>query len=229
MGGILQTPKQVTANSIQHPPTNQFATSDPLLPIHSAYTNVNLNLYEPNILPKDNAQLPNQPPSPPSQGLAERDSSEELVKDTGEEPLSCIQDKPVKAVEVNLAGEDPEHLTVTNLTPSERESKQAHPSRPSLFSGMELVTKGRPLCERVTSLTETEAVTMGDDLKENPAVHGSDSPVHSSYISKTSDSVASDGSQPVSAFSFLNFWPVANFLIGWTVTFKPMMSSCVSF
>lgn len=215
MGGTLQTPKQDTANSSQHPTTNQFPTStytDPLLPIHSAYTDAKLNLYQPDILPKGITQPPDHPASPSRQALAQRDSSGELVKDTGEGKLSHIQQEPVRTAEVKLAAEDPELLTDRRSTPlSETESNQAHPSRPSLFSGMELVTKGRPLCERETSLTETG--TMSDDFKENPAVHSSDSPVNFTFISKTSDSVASDSSQPVSAFSFLNFWPLTNFFL----------------
>lgn len=207
MGGTLQTPKQDTANSSQHPTTNQFPTStynDPLLPIHSAYTNAKQNLYQPNILSKGITQPQNHTASPSSQAFAQRDSSGELVKDSGEGKLSHIQQEPVRTAEVKLAAEDPELLTDrSSAPPSETESKQAHPSRLSLFSGMELVTKGRPLCERETSLTETG--TVSDDLKENPAVNSSDSPVNSSCITKTSDSAASDSSQPVSAFSFLNF------------------------
>lgn len=221
MGGHLQAPKQDTVNSSQHSTTNQFPTStytDPLLPIHSAHTSANLNHYQSNILPRGITQSPNHTASLSILALAQRDSSGELMNDSGEGRRSPIQQKSVRTPAVKPAAEDPELLRDrSNTPPSDAESKQAHLSRPSLFSGMELVTKGRLLCEGETSSTETG--TMGDDLKEDPAVHNCDSPLNSSCISKTSDntisvcnSVASEGNQPVSAFSFLNFWPLTNFL-----------------
>uniref|UniRef100_A0A7N6AWW4 ENTH domain-containing protein n=1 Tax=Anabas testudineus TaxID=64144 RepID=A0A7N6AWW4_ANATE len=205
MGGPLQAPKQDTVNSSQQPTTNPFPTStyiDPLLPIHSAHTITRLNLYQPNMLPRGITQPPNHPASPSSPTSAQRDFSGELVNDTGEGHPSLQE--PACTAEMKLAAEDPELVRDRSSTPpTEMESKQAHLSRPSLFSGMELVTKGRLLCERETCLTETG--TMDSDLKENPAVHSSDSPANSSCISKTCDAVSSISSQPVSAFSFLNF------------------------
>lgn len=205
MGGPLQAPKQDTVNSSQQPTTNPFPTStyiDPLLPIHSAHTITRLNLYQPNMLPRGITQPPNHPASPSSPTSAQRDFSGELVNDTGEGHPSLQE--PACTAEMKLAAEDPELVRDRSSTPpTEMESKQAHLSRPSLFSGMELVTKGRLLCERETCLTETG--TMDSDLKDNPALHSSDSPANSSCISKTCDAVSSISSQPVSAFSFLNF------------------------
>uniref|UniRef100_A0A3Q3IZY8 Uncharacterized protein n=1 Tax=Monopterus albus TaxID=43700 RepID=A0A3Q3IZY8_MONAL len=157
---------------------------------------------KPNNSPSNIAQPSNYPASTCG-------SSGQLMNDNGEEEenLSPIQHEPVRTAEVNLAAGEPELLRDRSPTPP------CEPlSRPSLFSGMELVTKWRPLCERETSLTETD--TVDGDLKENPAVHNSNSPVNSSplCISKTCDgapsvcnSITSESSQPVSAFSFLNF------------------------
>nr|XP_020461787.1 AP-4 complex accessory subunit tepsin isoform X2 [Monopterus albus] len=203
MRGPLQATRQDRANSSHQATINQCSAStysDPLLPFHSADTI--LNHYQPNNSPSNIAQPSNYPASTCG-------SSGQLMNDNGEEEenLSPIQHEPVRTAEVNLAAGEPELLRDRSPTPP------CEPlSRPSLFSGMELVTKWRPLCERETSLTETD--TVDGDLKENPAVHNSNSPVNSSplCISKTCDgapsvcnSITSESSQPVSAFSFLNF------------------------
>lgn len=195
MGGSPHAPRQDTANSSHQATTNPLPTStysDPLLPTHSA----------------DNTQPPNHPSSPSSP----RDSSGELVNDGDEEKLSPIQQElaqnqvePVRTAEVELIAKESELNTERSSSPpAEQQSEQPCLSRLSLFSGMELVMKGRPLCEKETSQTETDM--MDDSLRENVTVHNSLS------VSKTSEdppsvcnSVASDSSQPVSAFSFLNF------------------------
>ncbi|XP_044035701.1 AP-4 complex accessory subunit Tepsin [Siniperca chuatsi] len=217
MGGSLHALRQDTANSShQAATTNQLPTStysDHLLPTHSA-DNTNLNHYQPDISPTGVTQPPNHLSSPPSLDLAQRDSSRERTNDGDEEKLSHIQQElvqnqvePVRTAEVKLVAEESELNTDrvhSSSPPAEHHSEQPCLSRLSLFSGMELVTKGRPLCERETPQAEMD--TMDDSLRENLAVHNNIS------ISETSNdapsvynSVASDSSQPVSAFSFLNF------------------------
>ncbi len=214
MGGSPHAPRQDTANSSHQATTNQLPTStysDPLLPTHSADT-TSFNHYQPDISPTGVTQPPNHPSSPSSLALAERDSSGELMNDGDEEKPSLIQQvlvqnqsEPVRTAEVELVAEESELNTDRcSSPPNEPQREQPCLSRLSLFSGMELVTKGRPLCERETSQTETD--TVDDSLRDDLAVHCSIS------ISETSDdapsicnSVASDSSQPASAFSFLNF------------------------
>lgn len=205
MGGSVHTPRQDTATSSHQATTNQLTTSthsEPLLPNHSA-GNPNLNHYQPDISPTGVTQ----PPNPPSSPSAQRDLPGQLMNDCDEEELAPIlhdlvqnQSEPVRTAEVTSVAEESE-LNTSSSHPAEPQREQACLGRLSLFSGMELVTKGRPPCARETSQTET----MGDGLMENLAVQ------NSLGISKTSDdaplicnSVASDSSQPVSAFSFLN-------------------------
>ncbi|XP_010734627.3 AP-4 complex accessory subunit Tepsin isoform X2 [Larimichthys crocea] len=211
MGGSPQAPRQDSVNSSQQAIANQLPTStysDPLLPTHSADTS--LNHYQPDISSTGVTQPQNHPSSTSDQALAQSDSSGELLNDSDEEKPSPTQQElpqnqvePVRTAEAELVAEESDVNTDGCSSPP----AELHPclSRLSLFSGMELVTKGRPLCERDTSQTETD--TTDDGLRENPAVHNS-----IGQTSKTSDdapsickSVASDSSQPVSAFSFLNF------------------------
>ncbi|XP_075949532.1 AP-4 complex accessory subunit Tepsin isoform X1 [Anarhichas minor] len=210
MGGPVHTPWQDTATSSHQATTNQLTTSthsEPLLPNHSA-GNPNLNHYQPDISPTGVTQPPYPPSSPSSLPSAQRDLPGELMNDCDEEKLAPIlhdlvqnQSEPVRTAEVTSVAEESE-LNTSSSHPAEPQREQACPGRLSLFSGMELVTKGRPPCARQTSQTET----MADGLMESLAVQ------NSLRISKTSDdaplicnSVASDSSQPVSAFSFLNF------------------------
>lgn len=212
MGGSPQAPRQDSVNSSHQAIANQLPTStysDPLLPTHSA-DNTSLNHYQPDISPTGVTQPQNHPSSTSDQALAQSDSSGELLNDSDEEKPSPTQQElpqnqvePVRTAEAELVAEESDVNTDGCSSPP----AEPHPclSRLSLFSGMELVTKGRPLCERDTSQTETD--TTDDGLRENPAVHNS-----IGQTSKTSDdapsicnSVASDSSQPVSAFSFLNF------------------------
>lgn len=214
MGGPPQAAKPDAANS-SHPATaNQLPTStysDPLLPTRSP-DNTNLNLYQPDIPPTGVTHPPNHPSPPASLASAQRDSSGELINDSDEEErcspvqqaLAQNQVESVRTAEAELVAEE----SVCNRDrdpspPAEPPSEQHCLSRLSLFSGMELVTKGRPFCNRGSSQTETG--TMDDSSRENPAVHVSIS------ISKTGDDAPSvcssspESSQPASAFSFLNF------------------------
>uniref|UniRef100_A0A7N8X856 TEPSIN adaptor related protein complex 4 accessory protein n=1 Tax=Mastacembelus armatus TaxID=205130 RepID=A0A7N8X856_9TELE len=205
MGGTLQAARQDAANSSHQVTTNQLPTStysDPLLPIQSADTN--LSHRQPNISPCDVPKPPNHPTSSSGLALAQIDSSQELLDESEEKKLWSMQQERVRTAAVKLAAEDPELLGDRSFTPPSEPK-----SRPSLFSGMELVTKVRPLCERETSPTETDGI-----LRENSAVHNSASPVNSSppcIIIPSDDapsvcsSLTCDSSQPVSAFSFLNF------------------------
>lgn len=208
MGGSAHAPRQETANSSHQPSTtNQLPTStysDPLLPTHSA-DSANLNHCQLDISPTGVNQPPNHPSSPSS--LDQRDSSSgELLNDGDEEKLSPVQQESlqnqaesVRTAQAELVAEESDLNTDRSSSPPAE--VQPCLSRLSLFSGMQLVTKGRPLCERETSQTET-----ADSVREIPAVHNSMS------ISETSDdapsicnSAASDSSQPVSAFSFVSF------------------------
>lgn len=207
MGGPLNPPRQETANSSQPATTNQppaSTYSDPLLPTQSA-DNTNLNHYQPDTSSLGVAQLPNRTSSPSSQASARTDSSSgEPAREGDDVKQAPTQPEPVRTAEVTLSAEDPECIRDEGSPPpSEKQSGQPCLSRLSLFSGMELVTKGRLLCNREgeTSLTETDI--SGTDA-ENPAVQNSNSPVRSSP-SGTSENAPSDTSQPVSAFSFLKF------------------------
>lgn len=123
-------------------------------------------------------------------------------------PLQRVD--PVRTVEMDIGSEEPE-LIADGSPPMSPEHQSAQPclSRLSLFSGMELVTKGRLLCDRpLCETSQTEFDTMDESLTENQDEQNSVSPVDSPQpcISKTAnDTVVSDRSQPVSAFSFLNF------------------------
>ncbi|XP_070782994.1 AP-4 complex accessory subunit Tepsin [Enoplosus armatus] len=207
MGGSLHAPRQDTANSSHQAAANQLPPStysDPLLPTHSA-DNTNLNYYQPDISPTGVTQPPNHPPSPSSLALVQTDSSGELMNDCDEEKPSPIQQElvqnqvePVRTVEGKLVAEESELTDRSSSPPAEPHRELPCLSRLSLFSGMELVTKGRPLCDTETSQTETD--TTDGSLRENLAVHN-----NSDHAPSICNSVASDSSQPVSAFSFLNF------------------------
>uniref|UniRef100_UPI0037E8C270 AP-4 complex accessory subunit Tepsin isoform X2 n=1 Tax=Semicossyphus pulcher TaxID=241346 RepID=UPI0037E8C270 len=198
-GGSLHAPKQESRNSHQTS-TNQLPTSvysDPLLPTHSA-DSTNLNHHQPDIPPTGVTQTPNHSSSPSCLSSDQRDSSEEPMNgdDEDEETLSPVQIESVRTAEVELIAEESE----LNSSPlAELQSEQPCLSRLSLFSGMELVTKGRPLCGREASQTETD--TMDDSIMENHVVHNS--------INEDALSICNSGpseiSPPVSAFSFLNF------------------------
>lgn len=118
--------------------------------------------------------------------------------------------QPVRTAEIKLLAEDPELIRDQNAPPLPEPHKQpAHLSTLSLFSGMEMVTKGRPLCERQTSHSDK----TDSSLIENQAVYNSERSMKASMCSieasenspSTYSPIASEGSKPVSAFSFLNF------------------------
>lgn len=137
---------------------------------------------------------------PVSRITAQRDSSGELTDDSdpNKEP-SQNQSEPNGAAGVKLVDEASDVNTNCCASPPvEQQCQQPCVSRLSLFSGMELVTKGRPLCHG-----ETDVVVNGDG--ENPSDSQSAANHQPSVQAPPScSSLASDGSQPVSAFSFLN-------------------------
>ncbi|CAJ1080759.1 AP-4 complex accessory subunit tepsin isoform X3 [Xyrichtys novacula] len=211
VGGCLHPPRQDTANSSHQTPTNQLPTStysDPLIPTCPA-VNTNLNHHQPDNSPADVNQTPNLPSSSSALVTDPRDSSV-VFDDSNAERLSTVQNELVQnhvesvrtAEDELVPGESELDLNRGSSPPAESQKEQPCLSRLSLFSGMELVTKSRPLCERETSQTETNK--SDDDFSENLSVQNS--------INKPSDkspsvcsSVASVSSQPLSAFSFLNF------------------------
>ncbi|XP_032358699.1 AP-4 complex accessory subunit tepsin isoform X2 [Etheostoma spectabile] len=206
MGGSVHAPRQDTANGSQQATTNQLHTStysDPLLPTCSA-DNASHNHYQPDI-------PPNYPSSSCGLALAQRESSGELNDGHGEKMSPNLREllqnqvEPVKTAEFKFVAEESElNADGSSSPPAEPQSEQPCPSGLSLFSGMELVTKVKPLCKRETSQTETD--TMGYCLTENIAVQSS---IGSSETCDDApliyNSVARGSSQPVSAFSFLNF------------------------
>ncbi|XP_042253485.1 AP-4 complex accessory subunit tepsin isoform X1 [Thunnus maccoyii] len=226
-GSLHATRQEQTAaasSSSHQAPSNQLPTStysNPLLQTHSA-DDKNLKHYQVKDLQPDISPADINHPSSPS-SLARSGSSGEPMNDDDkgsliQQELTQSQVEPVRTAEVKPAAEDQECNTDRSSSPpSELQSEQPCVSRVSLFSGMELVTKGRPLCDRRLSegeTSQTETDTENDTLRENQAVDTSDSPVDSSLpcISKTSEDassicspVVSGSSQPVSAFSFLNF------------------------
>lgn len=197
MGGCIHPPRQDAAISNHQTTSNQLPTSsysDPLLPTCSA-VNTNFNHHEQDVSPTG-IQTLNHPPSPSSSGLLveQTDSSAEL-NDCDAERLSTGREVVQTHMElVRTAAGDELVAGESELEENQSFSPPAEPqpcaSRLSLFSGMELVTKTRPLRERETNNLE--------DLRGNVNETSDVSPLVSS-------SVASDGSQPVSAFSFLNF------------------------
>ncbi|XP_062298689.1 AP-4 complex accessory subunit tepsin isoform X1 [Scomber scombrus] len=214
--------EQAEASSSHQATPNQLPPStysDPFLPTHSAdddnFKHYQVKNLQPDISPADI----NHPSSPSS--LAHSGSSGGLMNDNDkgsliQQELAQSHVEPVRTAEVEPAAQDSEcNADLSSSPPSEPQNGQPSVSRLSLFSGMELVTKGRPLCDRPLSerqLSQTET-DMEDNLRESQAVHNSDSPadLYLPCSSKTSEeassvcgSVVSGSSQPVSAFSFLN-------------------------
>lgn len=171
MGGSAHPPRlEATSTNNHHPAAaNQLPStySDPLLAAE------NHNHHKPDVSPTGVAHSPT-PPSPPS--------SVDVITEDEERPPP--EDQEEEAARTDDAAEE-----------SERHTEQPCVARLSLFSGMELVTRGRPLCNRASSPTETDATE--EDLAVCDRI--------SLQASSLCGPAASDRSQPVSAFSFLNF------------------------
>ncbi|XP_069547492.1 AP-4 complex accessory subunit Tepsin isoform X1 [Brachyistius frenatus] len=212
MGESPNVTRHDAANSSHQATINQ--QSDSLLTTHSG-DNANLKFCQPDFSPTGVPQPPNYRSPPSSLDPGQSCSTEGLMNEGNEEELSPNHTELVEnqvqtvrtAAEVKQAAEDPELIRDT----SSPQSETPHPSRLSLFSGMELVTKTRPPCERETSQTDSDE--MDDGSTENQTACNSDRPVNSSITCITTSedapsvcsSVPSDSSQSVSAFSFLNF------------------------
>lgn len=205
MGGSPHAHRQDTAGSSHQAPINQPPTStDPLLPTHSA-DNTNLKHCHPDISSTGVSEPQNHPSSPASLALVHRQSEEALTNDSEEDKVFPIQKElqnqlePGRTAEVELVGEL-SNLDIDRCSspPGELQCEKPCVSRLSLFRGMELVTKGRPLRQREMDTTE-------DSFRETVAVTKSINLGKSVDTPSICNSVASDSSPPVSAFSFLNF------------------------
>ncbi|KAM3859585.1 AP-4 complex accessory subunit Tepsin [Diretmus argenteus] len=222
MGGALPTPRQDAATNshlVTAAQPSKPAYPVPLLPTHSDITT--FNHYQPKDLqselsPRGVTQPLGLPSSTSSLDLNQRVSSGGPMNDDNEE-MSLSQESVQSQVESPRTSEikDPE-LPTDRVSPPPSEPQREQPclGRLSLFSGMELVTRGRSLCheplaERQDLQTETDMTEESiRDVRENQAADDSDEPVDSPLrrIGKTSDvDITSDSSQAVSAFSFLNF------------------------
>lgn len=205
MGGSPRAHGQDTANSSHQAPINQPPTStDSSLPTHSA-DNTNLKHHHPNISSTGVSEPQNRPSPPATLSSARRRSSEELTYNSEEDNVFPIQKElqnqlePERTAEVESVGGLSNHkIERCSSPPVELQCEKPCVNRLSLFSGMELVTKGRPLCHREMDTTE-------DSSRENVAVNKSITIGKSVDTPSVFNSVASDNSPPVSAFSFLNF------------------------
>uniref|UniRef100_A0A669DQY3 TEPSIN adaptor related protein complex 4 accessory protein n=1 Tax=Oreochromis niloticus TaxID=8128 RepID=A0A669DQY3_ORENI len=143
MGGSLHATRQDAVNSSHQATVNQLHTSSSnLLPTHLFDS---FKLQQPDTSSAGVTQPPKHPSPPPSQDLAQ---IHELAED---------QVQPVRTAEVRLHAEDSESVQdKSTLASCEPQSKPHPQSRPSLFSGMELVTKGRPLLQLISSSSPSE-------------------------------------------------------------------------
>ncbi|XP_068161870.1 AP-4 complex accessory subunit Tepsin isoform X2 [Antennarius striatus] len=206
MGGSPHTPCQDAANNSHRISNNQLPTSTYSGLLLSSHSNddTNINCCKPDVLP---VQLQSHPSSSFSLALAQGDSTGELTNNCSEDEHSPIQkelvqnqlDQSLTAEAESDAEEQKLKTEKCSSSPDEPQQDQSCSSRLSLFSGMELVTKGRPLCHKESDL-------MDKSLKVNLVVH------KNIGISETNDetssvcnSVSSESSQQVSAFSFVNF------------------------
>lgn len=141
-----------------------------------------------------------------------RCSTQELITAPEEDKLTITQQESVedpaelvRPADVRSPSAGPELIRDRSgsLSP-EPESVSSSQSRLSLFRGMELITKRRMVCESETPQTELEKT---DRVGGTERVQDSDSSPASVQTSEEvpSSCFASDKTQTVSAFSFLNF------------------------
>ncbi|MEQ2216147.1 hypothetical protein XENOCAPTIV_011351, partial [Xenoophorus captivus] len=197
MGGSLHATRQDAAHSSHQATSNQFLPSAYLE--NSQATNsadyTTSELYQPEHSSSCSVQPQSLPSSPSS--LEER-----WRCSTGEQMDDLTKNM---AHSVRTAG-DPGSSSLS----SKPEKVLANHSSLSLFSGMELVTKGGPLCGRDAPHTESDQTDCSSNvtqtvlnfkcLKNSPVVWTEDRAEVPSGCSPAS----SDESQPASAFSFLN-------------------------
>ncbi|XP_037547276.1 AP-4 complex accessory subunit Tepsin [Nematolebias whitei] len=188
MGGSQQAARQDTVNNSHQATTNQHYQSEP----SSA-----------------DVQTSNQPASSDLDQVW-RCSTEELITAPEGDKLTITQRESVenpaelvRPADVKSPSADPELIRDRSGSWSpEPESVSSSQSRPSLFRGMELITKGRTVCESDTPHTEWDKT---DRLGGTETVQISDSAQTSEEVSSSCDVFASDKTQTASAFSFLNF------------------------
>lgn len=153
----------------------------------------------------DGARLQNLPSSFATPALDQR-CSPDLLND-GECDESCSNEQELDRNQSRAdrpAGDGPLDTSSDVNTngcsspPVEQQAETPHISKLSLFTGMELVTKGASPCIRETEGTE-------DNSTEDTAVHKMKSISGSTINTAGGNSVGSSSSQPVSAFSFVNF------------------------
>ncbi|XP_068610340.1 AP-4 complex accessory subunit tepsin [Brachionichthys hirsutus] len=178
MGGSPHTPWQDAENGSHQTSTHQLSTS--------TYSGL---------------LLPTHPPSSsdlsPGDSAGEQTNNGEEEEEEEEEEQEFVQNQ-VEQSSTEVATKAEERALDTErgcAPPAEPQHDRSCSGRLSLFSGMELVTKGRPLCQRESFVTDK-------GLKEN-LIH--DNAGVGEISDDVCDSVASDRSQRVSAFSFLNF------------------------
>ncbi|XP_047233304.1 AP-4 complex accessory subunit Tepsin [Girardinichthys multiradiatus] len=197
MGGSLPATRQDAAHSSHQATSNQFLPSAYLE--NSQATNsadyTTSELYQPEHSSSCSVQPQSLPSSPSSVEERWRCSTGEQMDDLTKN----------MAHSVRTAG-DPGSSSLS----SKPEKVLANHSSLSLFSGMELVTKGGPLCGRDAPHTESDQTDCSSNvtqtvlnfkcLKNSPVVWTEDRAEVPSGCSPAS----SDESQPASAFSFLN-------------------------
>lgn len=202
MGGSQQAARQDTVISSHQATTNLFHMSD------------NTKLYQSEPSSADVIQTSDQPASSDLDQVW-RCSTEELINAPEEDKLTITQQELVenpaelvRTADVKSPSADPELIRDRShsLSP-EPERVSSSQGRLSLFSGMELITKGRMMCESDTPHTELDKT---DRLGGTETVQNSDSSltcVKTNEVvgSSSCDLFASDPTQTVSAFSFLNF------------------------
>ncbi|KAM9837077.1 AP-4 complex accessory subunit tepsin [Aulostomus maculatus] len=190
IGGSPHVPRQSTATSSSHQETSDqlLSSADPFLPTYNCYQSKGLQL---DITPTGINH-----PSSSLDVACIRSSGELMLKDEEEKHVNHQQELDLGRT---AQAEDPE--CNTDHCSSEAPSVQPCAGRLSMFSGMELVTKGRPLSDLPLD-DRGASLSQMDSLRED----NSDSPdlslPRSSNMSE--DSVLPQRSQTASAFSFLN-------------------------
>ncbi|XP_061565225.1 AP-4 complex accessory subunit Tepsin isoform X2 [Cololabis saira] len=215
VGGSLHAAKQESMNSHQSTVSHASKSSDSLLPMYSS-DYPNLRFYQSDASSGGVTKTANHLSSLSSQNLDLRCSTEELMHHSEVETIQqeSVQSNahPVRTAEINRPAEDPELIREKNTPPSlEPQTRPTHLSTLSLFSGMEMVSKGRLLCERERSHMKSDKTDYS--FNENQTVYNSEYPANSSMdcieAGENSPSnynpTAPERSKPVSAFSFLNF------------------------
>ncbi|KAM6897107.1 AP-4 complex accessory subunit Tepsin [Xenentodon cancila] len=218
VGGSLHAAKQDAVSNSHQSTVGQHHTpksSDSFLPLYSS-DYPNLRFYQSDASSGVVVDPANHQSSSSCQNLGLRCLTEELMHHSEEEELQqeSVQSNahPVRTAEIKQPAGDPELIRDKNTPPSPKpQTRLTHLSTLSLFSGMEMVSKGRLLCERETSHMKSDKTDCS--LNENQTVHNSEYPADSSMDCSEAgekspsnyNPTAPERSKPVSAFSFVNF------------------------